>query len=133
MMYVVVYNALARARTEVTPLPVDSRSIYVVERLHPGMTTWSAVESELIPNHNYAKAHGAAQFTLYFNASNLPPLGAAIYRISNPLTNVDATPAVARNLLETRSMHLASTESSTSQTMEDLILSNGHLSVTIDR
>lgn len=56
--------------------------MYVVERLQDVMT-WSAVASSLFPNHNYAMAPSAAKYTLYFNASDLPPLGAAVFRITS--------------------------------------------------
>lgn len=106
-MYVVVYNALARLRTEAIPLPVDMANRYLVEQLQPD-TVWSEVSSSLIPNQNYAKIDGAAQLSLYFNASDIPPLGASIFRITN-------------------------TKLPPEQPVDDLTVSNGVLSVGFDR
>ena len=106
-MYVIVYNALARMRTEAIPLPVDMANRYLVEQLQPDMV-WSEVSSSLIPNQNYANINGAAQLTLYFNASDIPPLGASIFRI----TNTKLPPV---------------------QPVDDMTISNGVLSVGFDR
>ena len=125
VIYVVVYNALASKRTEAIPLPVDSLSVdsasqYKVEKLQSDMT-WSDVSWGLVPNPNYAEVEAAAQFTLHFNASDMPPLGAAIFRISNSLAeeSLDSNTAqVARQL----KLHVE----------EDLVVKNGVLKVKFD-
>jgi hypothetical protein len=106
-MYVIVNNALARMRTEAIPLPVDMANSYLVEQLQTDMV-WNEVSSSLIPNQNYAQIDGAAQLTLYFNASDIPPLGASIFRITNTKLPPD-------------------------QPVDDLTVSNGVLSVGFDR
>ena len=106
-MYVVVYNAIARRRIEAIPLPVDVATRYLVEQLQPDIV-WTEASSSLIPNQNYAKIDGAAQLTLYFNASDIPPLGASIFRITN-------------------------TKLPPEQPVDDMTISNGVLSVGFDR
>ena len=90
VIYVVVYNALAKIRDELIPLPVDSKSKYIVEQLEA--SEWEEVNSNLIPNSNYVKVDGAAQFTLYFKASSIPPLGASIFRISQSVKETPSQP-----------------------------------------
>ena len=134
-------------RDEMIPLPVDSTGIYDVERLENDMT-WLIVASSLIPNPNHAKIPSAAQFTLYFTASNLPPLGAAVYRIANLVAEekLDLTfpTAVARstrtmnditNLKNTGYNIRANTDRNRhiSELEYDFIVSNGIISVTFDR
>lgn len=135
-IYVVVYNALAQTRHEAVSLPVDLASNYVVERLEDS-AEWSPipVESVLIPNPNYANVDAAAAFALHFRASNLPPLGASVFRISKAAEGLDPDPAIARRTLELKG-HLRAGPSSNefvSQTESDLEVSNGVLYVTFDR
>ena len=126
--------------------------MYVVERLQDDMS-WSAVASSLFPNHNYAMAPSAAKLTLYFNASDLPPLGAAVFRItsSKEEEELDATyPAVvARSMSEINIGSLfASNRKPPDHSIRansdrnrlvsqgkdnDLLASNGILAVVIDR
>ena len=72
-IYVVVYNALAQGRDETIPLPVNTASRYVVERLGPD-GGWSAVAASLVPHPHRAGVAGAAAFALRFRARGLPPL-----------------------------------------------------------
>ena len=148
----VVYNAISNSQTEIVPLPVDSSSMYIVEHLQDVMT-WSAVASSLFPNHNYTMAPSAAKYTLYFNASDLPPLGAAVFRItsSKEEDELDATypAAVARSMSEINIVSLFASNRKppdhsiransdrnrfNSQDKDnDFQASNGILSVVIDR
>lgn len=138
MIYVIVYNALAHARSEAVPLPVDSANHYIVERLQADMG-WAAVQSNLIANHNYAKTIAAAPFTLYFKA-RMPPLGASVFRIKNSEENIDSLPVVARSMIESKSSttsgHLRVSQDHNSfvpQAEGDLVVSNDVLSVEFDR
>lgn len=125
---------------------MDSSPKYVVERLQDDMT-WLAVDSSLFPNHNYVRAPSAAKFTLYFNASELPPLGAAVFRIATS-NEKDAFPAVvARSIREINISSLSTSyirppsnniRASSGRNRfilrdNELIASNGMLSVVFDR
>ena len=129
---------------------MDSSSKYVVERLQDDMT-WSALDSSLFPNHNYVRAPSAAQLTLYFNASELPPLGAAVFRIATSIEkdDLDGTfPAVVArsnrevNFSSSSTSHLRAPSNNISASSgrnrfvlrdNDLMVSNGILSVAFDR
>eukprot|EP00584_Thalassiosira_punctigera_P024560 CAMPEP_0172549416 /NCGR_PEP_ID=MMETSP1067-20121228/18519_1 /TAXON_ID=265564 ORGANISM="Thalassiosira punctigera, Strain Tpunct2005C2" /NCGR_SAMPLE_ID=MMETSP1067 /ASSEMBLY_ACC=CAM_ASM_000444 /LENGTH=1149 /DNA_ID=CAMNT_0013336807 /DNA_START=119 /DNA_END=3568 /DNA_ORIENTATION=+ len=131
-IYAIVYNALANPQNEFIPLPVDSDSHYFVERLEASME-WSAVDSNIIPNPNYAKSSAAAQFTLHFKASDLPPLGAAVFRIRKSEEKLDPISVVARSMREsTRNLRTGPSPSGYALKNE-LEVSNGVLSVTFDR
>ena len=80
-MYVVVYNALSTVRTEVVVIPINADASYSVELLVDPPNNWEQVTSSLIPNDNYANINSAAGGILYFEASELPPIGARVYHI----------------------------------------------------
>ncbi|KAL7538827.1 hypothetical protein ACHAXR_008811 [Thalassiosira sp. AJA248-18] len=133
MIYAIVYNGLANARSEAVPLPVNSNCI--VERLESSME-WATVYSTLIPNTDYTRSTGAAQFTLYFEAIELPPMGAAVFRVR---PTHSPFPAVVRSTAELQSRNMQSGHLRTSpnpgyvsQTKGDIVVSNGVLTVTFD-
>ncbi|KAL7554706.1 hypothetical protein ACHAWF_018221 [Thalassiosira exigua] len=140
VIYVVAYNALAHTRSEVIPLPMDSDADYIVEELNAD--DWSAVSSSLIPNPNHARSPSGAHFTLYFEAKELPPLGASVFRVRK---TVGPYQSIARRATESTprrgdipSRRLRTTpnfprDELLSQPEDDLILSNGALSVAFDR
>ena len=140
VIHVIVYNAIARARTEIMPLPVDSSSRYAVERLDSNLD-WRGVDSSLIPNPNYAQTPAAAQFILYFKATEIPPLGAAVFRVVDSEAKIDCPPAVARRMAEQKAGTMPPSRLRTSsksidqklQTEDEIQVSNGALSVTFDR
>ncbi len=79
-VYVAAYNAMGIRRTEVVALPVDLDATYEVTNL----ATSENVDCALIPfvgpkNNEDQTASGS--FKLYFEAKNLPPLGAVLFRI----------------------------------------------------
>lgn len=124
-----MYNALAQSRTEVVSLPVETNSPYEVEELQSGMV-WSVVESTLFPNHNYTQSNGASQFVVHFKASNLPPLGASVFRLRRPEGDLTATPAISRRLIGSET---ALHQPELTHQEDDLTVSNGILSVAFDR
>jgi len=147
-IYVIVYNALAQSRHETISLPVNSSSHYIVDRLEPSME-WSSssaaaspVEFSLLPNPNYANAATAAPFTLHFEANDLPPLGASVFRIRNEeegkqhgVSSV-APVIIARRTIREPMGSLrtnSNPDGYASQSENDLEVSNGVLSVTFDR
>ena len=145
---VVVYNALAFKRSEVVPIPIESGGRYSVERLHGIPNNWSPVDSTLIPNVNYAKVSGAAQHILYFDANDLPPLGGSVFRVTKSEETIVRLPAVLHNAKESLNSRSAFSEDASvvlgnlrtnqkhskyvSQS-DDIIISNGVLSVAFDR
>ena len=104
-IYVVVHNALAQVRSEAVPLPVDSDYPYAVEWLQDDME-WLAVDSTLLPNKNYANVLGAAPFTLYFHAIDLPPLGASVFRIGRSQEMAAGASSATLSPLQPRVMSL---------------------------
>ncbi|KAL9187321.1 hypothetical protein ACHAXT_001424 [Thalassiosira profunda] len=130
-IYVIVHNALATARTEAVPLPVETSSHYNVERLSGPKMEWSPADSTLVPNPNHAGSTNAAKFTLHFKA-DMPPLGASVFRVTR---NDSAAGSVAEPHLSTLSTEvLPSRHLRTKPKAEDdILLSNGVLSVAFDR
>ncbi len=119
--------------------------MYVVKRLQDVMT-WSVVASSLFPNHNYAMAPSATKYTLNFNASDLSPLGAAVYWIlsSKEEDELNATYPAAVNIVSLFASNGKPPDHSiransdrnrfNSQDKDnDFQASNGILSVVIDR
>ena len=125
-IYVIVYNALARKRDEVVSLPLDSSSKYSVEKWVGGQTEWVPVKSSVLPNANYAQVTKAASSIAYFEARDIPPLGASVFRVSrfeDEMLSSVSIPAVSRNLRR-----------SVQNDMDDeIVMSNGILSVTVDQ
>jgi len=109
---------------------VETNSPYEVEELQSGMV-WSVVESTLFPNHNYTQSNGASQFVVHFKASNLPPLGASVFRLKRPegyFTTrglIGSEPALHQPVNSDHSEQLTHQE-------DDLTVSNGVLSVVFD-
>jgi hypothetical protein len=141
-MYVVVYNALSSRRSEVISIPVaDTAGDYRVERLVNSPNDWVQVRSTLIPNEGYTNRSGAAHFILYFEASELPPIGAHVFRINN--VERDSIPILSHAneqppAILPRASHKFSAESNhlrANQLKEenDIVITNGILSVTCDR
>ena len=89
-------NALANVQIEVGPLPVDSSSRYAVESLQADME-WSAIDSSLIPQitsmHKSMVLHSSS--CISFRASDVPPLGVALFRIGMAEEKLDPFPAIA--------------------------------------
>eukprot|EP00986_Skeletonema_menzelii_P007327 scaffold2854_cov140-Skeletonema_menzelii.AAC.3 len=102
-IYVIVYNALAKERDEVVSLPIDSSTHSHVEKLLVGEhSDWVPVTSSVLPNANYAQVTGAASYIVYFEAKNIPPLGALVFRVSRrsegEMLSLASFPAFPRNL-----------------------------------
>ena len=137
-MHIIVYNALASSRDEIVPLPVETSANYDVERLEDDMT-WSLVTSSVLPNHNYVRIPSAALYTLFFNASDLHSLGATIFRVA--LVEEKLDPTVSAQLMRNMktfdsSPNIRGTSEYKrydSELKDDLIISNGILSVAFDR
>ena len=125
-IYVIVYNALAKERDEVVSLPIDSSSNYFVEKLGEKLV-WVPLTSSYLPNANYAQVAGAASGIVYFEARDIPPLGALVFRVTRleeeRLSSV-SNPAVPRNLRQ----------STTQNNLDDeIVITNDILSVTFDK
>jgi len=126
-IYAIVYNALAKERDEVVSLPIDiSSKNYVVEKLGDGQSDWVPVKSSVLPNANYAQIVGAASDIMYFEARDIPPLGASVFRVKRledeRLSSASA-PAVPRNLR--RSIQ--------NDSDYEIVIKNDILSVTFDQ
>lgn len=114
---------------------METSAAYDVERLENDMT-WSLVTSSLIPNNNYARIPSAAPYTLFFNASDLHSLGATIFRVALVEEKLDATVDVQsmRNMkTDDIGPNIRESLEYDSELKDDLIVSNGILSVAFDR
>ena len=115
--YVLAYNPLGQSRNEVLSLPVSDDSVdYKITNLE----TKKEVESALIPNPNFSKSNGAAPFHLYFETTNIPPLGGIMFL-------VEAKKASFSSMV--REQAITSLEDDTI----DFVLSNNKLDVTFDQ
>mmetsp|Transcript_22177 Transcript_22177/g.44555 ORF Transcript_22177/g.44555 Transcript_22177/m.44555 type:complete len:1112 (-) Transcript_22177:51-3386(-) len=125
-IYVIVYNALAKERHEVVSLPIDSSSYYFVEKLGGEQSDWVPVESSVLPNANYAQVIGAASNIMHFEAKDIPPLGASVFRVSrleDEVLSSTSIPAVPRNLRRSVQNDMG----------DEIVMSNDILSVTFDQ
>eukprot|EP00804_Cyclotella_cryptica_P028863 CCRYP_008452-RC/>CCRYP_008452-RC protein AED:0.03 eAED:0.03 QI:1630/1/1/1/1/0.85/7/216/858 len=142
-IYVVVYNALSSSRSEVISIPVaDTTGDYSVERLVNPPNDWVEVNRTLIPNAGYTRRPGAAQILLYFEASELPPIGAHVFRINKVEGDDIPTPSDANEKSSTSSLprafgnfYVESKHLRASQLNDetDIVITNGILSVRCDR
>ena len=141
-MHIVVYNALSSNRSEVIPLPVnDTNAVYLVKQLVNPPNQWQEVESVLIPNHNYAMIRNAAPTILYFEANDLPPAGASIFKVSRVKVE-DVQGSMVADKVILKSVPVESSNKATARlrtrelhtSMEDdFVISNGLISVHCDR
>lgn len=116
---------------------METSAAYDVERLENDMR-WSLVTSSLIPNYNYARIPSAAPYTLFFNASDLHSLGATIFRVILVEDKLNTTVHVQsmRNMkIDDIGPNIRGTleYNRSSELKDDLIVSNGILSVAFDR
>lgn len=84
---------------------------------------WLQVNSVLVPNFNYANIAGSASAVLHFEADNIQPSGGSIFRIEKSHSGAYIADA---KLLETTSSRLRTGQ-------DDIVISNGVLSVHCDR
>lgn len=130
IIYVFVYNALSSSRSEVISLPVSGNldASYIVERLTGLPNEWQQMSSTLITNANYADISGAAQTVLYFEASELLPVGGHVFRV----TRDDYATGVPEPMQSSNDApHLRAGQNS--DTENDLVIGNGIISVHCDR
>ena len=84
-VYLVVYNALARERSEYVTVPVAvNDGKYKVSKLVVASgdhNSWQDVPSAVVPNENHAGSKSAAKFVLHFPAKDIPAAGASVYSI----------------------------------------------------
>jgi len=138
-MYVVVYNPLATLRSSVIMLPVSVDANFDVERLDgSGSSRRSGRFVKSIRSVPVAvKATKAgAPFTLVFQTGQLPPVGAAVFKVSMVMEqsvvsggNTAVSAASSRRLL-TLDDEPSSTDKADSTSVE---VSNGMLTVRFDR
>lgn len=139
-MHIVVYNALSSNRVEVISIPVnDANATYSVERLVNLPNHWQEVLSGLIPNHNYARIRNAAPAILYFEANELPPAGASIFKVSKvKVEDVQGSLETDEVFLKDASVETFNKATARLRARElhtegDLVISNGLISVHCDR
>ena len=137
-MYVVVYNGLAQERSSIIDLPVSSKAMYSLEEV--GSTKRRVRTVPAVPTLGVAPGGvGGAPYRITFQARDVPPLGAKVYKVAvaGSFRNAHAPGSLRVNRNESDSLRVVDVWrgrrlSNRKGGGDDVVASNEYFSATFD-